>query len=105
MLLQPSQPVLPIHLEDRLEFLPLLEEDGAEDDLVVAVDGLVMVRVRGAVTTIVAVHRRSGVAMVRVLLDFVLALGELEVRLGDQMVEGEGAAGEDLAGVAVARSS
>lgn len=43
------------------------------------------------------------VTLVGVALDCVGALGDLEVGLGDDLVEGVGAAREDLAGVAVAR--
>lgn len=43
------------------------------------------------------------VTLVGVALDCVGALGDLEVGLGNDLVEGEGTAGEDLAGVAVAR--
>lgn len=44
----------------------------------------------------------AGIALVGVVLECVAALGQLEGRLGDNLVEGEGAASEDLACVAVA---
>lgn len=48
--------------------------------------------------------KNTRVALVCVLSE-ILALGDLQVRLGDDLVEGVCAAGELLAGVAVAKSS
>ena len=45
--------------------------------------------------------RVSRVTLVSVVLEGITALGDLERVLGDDLVEGVGAAGEDLAGVAV----
>lgn len=55
-----------------------------------------------AVGAVVAVDVLAGVALVGVALQRVAALVELEDRLWDDLVEGEGAAAEDLACVAVA---
>lgn len=46
-------------------------------------------------------EKHTRIALVRVLPE-ILALGDLQVRLGDDLVEGVCAAGELLAGVAVA---
>jgi hypothetical protein len=48
-------------------------------------------------------EKHTRVALVRVLSK-ILALGNLQVRLGDDLVEGVCAAGELLAGVAVTKS-
>ena len=57
---------------------------------------------RGAVRAEVAVHGLSRFTVVRVLAQVALALGDAESRLRDDLVEGEGRAGEILAGVAMA---
>ena len=58
-------------------------------------------RTYSALGAVVAVDRVSRVTLVSVVLEGITALGDLERVLGDDLVEGVGAAGEDLAGVAV----
>lgn len=53
-----------------------------------------------AVRAVVAVDSLAGVPVVSVSLE--VSLGDLEVLAGDDLVEGVGAAAEELAGVAVA---
>jgi hypothetical protein len=54
-----------------------------------------------ALRAVVAVNGVSRVTLVGVVLEVVTTLGDLQAVLGDDLVEGVGAAGEDLAGVAV----
>lgn len=56
---------------------------------------------RGPDLTVVAVNALSRITRVGVSLE--VALGELEVLARDNGVQGEGGAGEDFAGVAVAQ--
>ena len=93
---------LAVNLSSWLEVLSALEKDGAHDDRVWAHDLLVVICVRGAVGAIVAVDGFAAVAFVCVGLE--TALGDLEGGLGDDLVQGIGAAAEVFAGVAVAGS-
>jgi len=61
-----------------------------------------MVRMRRTIWAIVANDVVAGVAFVGVCFDCVAAFCEFEGGFGDDLVEGEGAAGESFAGVAVA---
>jgi len=104
-LLLPAKSVLAEDLGLGLKGLAALGEDAsAEDDGVGAGDCLVVVDVGGAVGAVVAVYVVARVTLVGVALNCVGALGDLEVGLGNDLVEGEGTAGEDLAGVAVAEN-
>lgn len=101
-LLLPGQLGLAEDLSGRLELFALVQQAGAQNDLVVAQGGLVVVGVGGAVGAVVAVHRLARLAGVGVCLEAVAAGRELQRALGDNLVEREGAAGQVLARVAVA---
>jgi hypothetical protein len=101
-LLLPSQPILTINLSSSTEIGALLEQNSSQDNLITH-DGLMMIGMSGAVWAVVAVYVFAGVTGVCVCFETVAALCELEGRFGDYLVEGECAAGEGFAGIAMAR--
>jgi len=62
----------------------------------------VVVHMSSTLRAIVAVNRLSRITLVGVVLECITTLCNLQVILGDDLVQGVGASGEGLAGVAVA---
>lgn len=102
---QPFDALLAVDLEHGLPGVAALERGRAHDVPVRAHDLLVVVDVGGAVAAEEAVHLVARVALVRVALDLVLALGDVELALVDDLVQGEGRARHGLARLTVAVSA
>jgi len=100
----PSHFVLAIDLSHRIEALALLEQDGADDDRIVTLDGLMMVWMSGAVRAVVAVGWLARVTSIGVGLQLVAALGEFKSRFGNNLIQGAGSAAEGLASITVAKN-
>jgi len=103
-LLLPRHANLPIDLGTGLQVLSIVEQDGANDVLVISQESLVVVDVGGAVATVVAMNWLTRVTGVSVSLDVVLAFGDLQILLGDNLVQGIRSTTKSLAGITMAKN-
>lgn len=102
-LLLPLQLILSINFRTSIKLLQALRQQSrAQDQLVFAKSGLVVVYVGSAVLAIVAMHRLARISGVCVVTQIV-TFRDLQRAAWDDLVEREGAAGKHFACVAVAQ--
>ena len=100
-LLDPREPRLAINLCSGLKGAHTFQRRRLRNDLIFG-RHLPVVHVDTTRLAKVAVHVLAGVALVDVVRELAFALGDLQVGLGDDLIQREGGAGGDFAGVAVA---